>query len=54
MTSEKKKMATQKTQKGHEIPVPKREDFLSDLEKASKPDRRSKPARRSRKKSKKR
>ena len=27
---------TQKTRKGHEIPVPTRKDFLKDLKKASK------------------
>jgi hypothetical protein len=30
----------QKTAKGHEIPVPKREDFLRDLKKAAKPSTR--------------
>jgi hypothetical protein len=28
----------QKTEKGLEIPIPKRDDFLSNLEKASRPD----------------
>jgi hypothetical protein len=28
---------TQKTKRGHEIPVPKRGDFLRDLEKAAEP-----------------
>ena len=32
-----KKKATQKTPKGHEIPVPRREDFLDDLKKAASP-----------------
>ena len=30
------KEPTQKTPKGHEIPVPKRSDFLRDLKKAAK------------------
>jgi len=32
----KDKEATQKTPKGHEIPVPQREDVLRDLKKAAK------------------
>jgi len=51
----KSKDSTQKTPQGHEIPVPKREDFFSDLEKASEPEKKtSSPARRSKKKGKKR
>jgi hypothetical protein len=30
---------TQKTDKGHDIPVPKRGDFFSDLKKAATPDK---------------
>jgi hypothetical protein len=30
---------TQKTPKGHEIPVPKRGDFFGDLKKAATPDK---------------
>jgi len=31
----------QKTPKGHEIPVPKRGDFFSDLKKAATPEKKS-------------
>ena len=33
------KQPTQKTPKGHEIPVPKRSDFMRDLKKVAKPKR---------------
>ena len=49
----KKGEETQKTPEGHEIPIPTKGDFMRDLEKASKPDRKSKSDRRSRKKRKK-
>ena len=35
----------QKTPKGHEIPVPKRSDFLRDLRKAAKVDKSQAPRR---------
>jgi hypothetical protein len=34
------KPTKQRTPKGHEIPVPQREDFLRDLKKAAKPSTR--------------
>jgi hypothetical protein len=37
---DKEKPPKQRTAKGHEIPVPKREDFLRDLKKAAKPSTR--------------
>ena len=39
------KKKTQKTPKGHEIPVPTREDVLRDLKKVAKPDKGSTPNR---------
>ena len=33
---DKKKLPKQRTSKGHEIPVPQREEFLRDLKKAAK------------------
>jgi hypothetical protein len=33
-----KKPRTQKTPKGHEIPIPTRKDFFENLRKASKPE----------------
>ena len=42
---------TQKTPEGYEIPVPKREDFMRDLEKVAKPKRRWLGLRRSKKQS---
>jgi len=34
-------MKTQKTRKGHEIPIPKRGDFFSNLKKAATPEKKS-------------
>lgn len=45
----RKKSTKQRTDKGHEIPVPAREDFYKDLERATKPDRKSGSSRRSKK-----
>jgi hypothetical protein len=36
-----KNTSSQKTPKGHEIPVPKRGDFLSNLKKATTPEKKS-------------
>jgi hypothetical protein len=36
---EKKVEKTQKTPKGHEIPVPSKEEFLENLQKAAKPNK---------------
>ena len=47
MTNNKKK-PTQKTQKGHEIPVPTREEFEKNLDKVAKPVKES-PTRRPKK-----
>jgi hypothetical protein len=47
---EDKKKPTQKTPKGHEIPIPSRDDFLKDLVKASEPEKKpSRPTRRPKK-----
>lgn len=53
VSPESKDKKTQKTKEGIDISIPSKGDFLRDLEKASKPDRKSKPARRPRKKGKK-
>ena len=48
MTMSKEKSETQKTPKGHEIPVPTKEEFETALDKVAKPEKKS-PTRRPKK-----
>lgn len=42
--SDKKKQPTERTRTGHEVPVPKRREFFSNLRKVAKVGKRSTPA----------